>query len=129
MDSAMSNQITPQPRGRNLAASATTLLAMIAVASAAATLPVSSSPRGMLPETTARVSENTVMRAVVAAVTGWARDLLGTDTHAVRSHNKNELILVARPTAILRGVERSFLGPDHLLLLGERRLDLPPPLA
>lgn len=82
----------------------------------------------MLPETTARVHENPVMRAVVAAVTGWARDLLGADTHAAIPHDKDEPILVARTVTIPRGVERSFLGPDHLLL-GERRLDLPPPLT
>ncbi|MHC4415008.1 MAG: hypothetical protein ACYS0G_06980 [Planctomycetota bacterium] len=111
----------PHPtRAGGLAATATTLVALVAMA---ATVSIAPAPRALELE---RLSESPVVRAVAAAVAAAARDLVG-------SERCTTTLALLEPSA--RCDDASASGPVASLndscppptLLGERLLDLPPP--
>ena len=122
----MSEQSRSNPRSRGFGASATTLIALVAVAATASALHASPTVRLMHHETPGRVGETQAIRAVAAAVADLARDLLGAEHAAglpapvASMPSVGETMLPERPAA------REAPRPDRLLP-AERLLDLPPP--
>ena len=114
-------------RPASLAATATTLLALLAMtttASAAAT------PRGADMQSRSTVSESHMVRAMAAVVAAAARDLLVGDQHATP--------IVAGPFLSLSEFDQSTSQVRRArdvavivlsVTLGERLLDLPPPVC
>ncbi|UCD76238.1 MAG: hypothetical protein JSV91_04805 [Phycisphaerales bacterium] len=116
------------PRGRGLSASATTLLALVAVATAASALHSLPAVRVVYHETPGRPHESQAMRAVAAAVADLARDLLGAEHTAALPPT---LISSARPAAatpVTTPAPQDAPCP-HRLRPPERLLDLPPPVC
>ena len=108
----------PTTPGRCLAATATTLVALMAMSASVSAVPV---PR----DAEVRV-ESHVVRAVAAAVAAAARDLLGgkRPTMAMAAF---EPVLGITPALTWRPAVGATRTTVSATMLGERLLDLPPP--
>lgn len=117
--------MSQQNRSTNLVTTATTVVALLALASMVRVAPAMEV--GCV-ETRMTVRESAVLRAVVVAVAA-ARDLFGTDqtvtaVNVVSNHNNDVPI---RCAAHLYGCDHRNIRNHNPL--DERLLDLPPPLA
>jgi hypothetical protein len=124
----MSHQTRTNSRRGGLSASATTLLALVAVATAASALHSLPAVRTVYHETPGRLHESQAMRAVAAVVADLARDLMGADhtpaippTLALSARVRAEM-----PVAIAGPVASPC--PERLRP-PQRLLDLPPPVC
>lgn len=108
----------PTTPGRCLAATATTLVALMAMSASVSAVPV-------LRDAEVRV-ESHVVRAVAAAVAAAARDLLAgkRSTTAVAAF---EPVLGVAPALTWRPAVGAPRATVSATMLGERLLDLPPP--
>lgn len=113
-------------RVSGFASTATTVVALLAVASAARMLPVGEYTT--VAETRTTVRESSVVRAVAEVMAAAARDLLsGEHTTAALSAGPPEQPHSAAPVTRMPGRDA---GPLHrVTALDERLIDLPPPTA
>jgi len=110
-------------RSTNLATTATTVVALLALASVVRIAPVSDVAYH---ESRPVVSESSVLRAVVVAVKA-ARDLFGVDQTVTAVGARNPIDSIPQPAVAIAG-NTQFIGA-HSIALNERLLDLPPPMA
>ncbi len=114
-------------RPASLTATATTLLALLAMTSTAA---AAATPRAADMQSRSTVSESHMVRAMAAVVAAAARDLLVGDQHATPIVAGPFLSLFAFHLSTSQ-VRRACDGAVIVLsvTLGERLLDLPPPVC
>ncbi len=114
-------------RPASLAATATTLLALLAMTSMAS---AAATPRAADMQSRSTVSESHMVRAMAAVVAAAARDLLVGDQHATPIVAGPFLSLFAfhQSTSQVRRT-RDAAAIVLSVTLGERLLDLPPPVC
>ncbi len=105
------NRTSSNFRVAGLTATASTLVALVAMSATVATGPA---PRAV------------EVRAVAAAVAAAARDLLVSE-HPSAAVAVLEPCVATGDDGVRRAVTSCDPGPVHAMLLGERLLDLPPP--
>ena len=117
---AMRIDTSPAFRAAGLAATATTLVALVAMSAA-----VSSGPTLRAREVEARLEDH-VVRVVAAAVAAAARDLLVLERPAAAVVVGGPCVQTGRDAVSPLAVSHDVPGGDATRL-GERLIDLPPP--
>lgn len=122
----MSHEIQANPPSRGLSGTTTTLLALVAVATAASMLHSLPAARAVYYETPGRPHESQAMRAVAAAVADLARDFMGAETTAALAPRLVSTSRTAPASCVGIVPAEAEIRPCRLLP-PERLMDLPPP--